>query len=178
MYNCIDNTTPADGLASLAARTFRCLKLGLYFLRPIMPVNGCKWWHSAWLSVTVYTSGTNVVQCKLTYADTNGHKRRQSSTMLNFQGQGKLTLAFQPIRKMPQGHRELMHCSAMATRGRIRWFVYTSMHDVACAGTCLLLLCNVYAQFGCLRPLTDARSINPALVVNCGISNTTVLEIP
>ena len=84
----------------------------------------------------------------LTYANVNGRKRRQSSTMLNFQGQRKLTLAFQPIRKAPQGHREPTHCSAMATHGRIRWPVYTSIHGVTCVGTRLLLLCNVYAQRG------------------------------
>ena len=66
--------------------------------------------------------------------------------MLNFQGQRKLTLAFQPIRKAPQGHGEPTHCSATATHGRIRWPVYTSMHDVTCAGIRSLLLCNVYAQ--------------------------------
>ena len=184
MYNFVDNTATADGLASLwtfgweLGRTFHCFKLGLYFLRPLMPINGCKWWHSAWLSLTVYTFGAIVVQHKLTYADVNGHKRRQSSNMLNFQVQRKLTLAFQPIRKMPQGHRELTHFSAMATHGRICWSVYISMHDVTCAGTRLLLLCNVYAQFGCLRPLMNARSVNPGLVVNYGISNKTVLQIP
>ena len=105
-----------------------------------------------------------MVQRKLAYADVNGRKRQQSSTMLNFQGQRKLTLAFQPIRKASQGHREPMHCSAIATHGRIRWPVYTSVHGVTCAGTRLLLLCNIYAQRERLRPLTDARSINPALV--------------
>ena len=112
---------------------------------------------------TVYTSGANVVQRKLAYADVSGRKRRQSSTMLNFQGQRKLTLAFQPIRKAPQGHREPTHYSATATYGRICWPVHTFMHSVTCAGTRLLLMYSVYAQRGRLRPLTDARSINPAL---------------
>ena len=113
---------------------------------------------------SVTTSGANVVQCKLAYADVNGRKRRQSSTMLNFQGQRKLTLTIQPIRKALQGHRKPTHRSATATHGRVRWPLYTSMRGVTCAGTRLPLLCNVYAQHERLRPLTAARSINPALV--------------
>ena len=85
---------------------------------------------------------------KLAYADIKGRKRRQISTMLNFQGQRKLTPAFQAIRKAPQGHREPTHCSATATHGRIRWPVYTSMHSVTCAGIRLLLQCNAYTQRG------------------------------
>ena len=69
-----------------------------------------------------------MVQSKLAYADVNGRKRRQSSTMLNFQGQRKLTLAFQPIRKASQGHREPTHCSATAIHGRIRWPVYSLLY--------------------------------------------------
>ena len=38
------------------------------------------------------------------------------------------------------------------------------MHGVTCAGTRVLLRRNVYAQRESLRPLTDARSINPALL--------------
>ena len=105
-----------------------------------------------------------MVQHKLAHADVNGRKRRKSSTMLNFQDQRQITLGFQPIRKTPEDHQEPMHCSATATHGRIRWPVYTSMHSVTCAGTRLLLLCNVYVQRESLRPLTDARSINPALL--------------
>ena len=101
-----------------------------------------------------------MVQCKLRYADANRRIHWQSSTMLNFQSQRKLTLAFQPIRKAPQGHREPTHSSATATQGRERWPVYTSIHDVT--GIRLLLLRNVYAQRGCLSPLTNARRINPA----------------
>ena len=41
-----------------------------------------------------------MVQRKLAYAAVNGRKRRQNSTMLNFQGQRKLTLAFQPITRV------------------------------------------------------------------------------
>ena len=104
-----------------------------------------------------------MVQRKLTYVDLNGRKRRQSSTMLNFQGQRKFTLAFQPISKAPQCHWVPTHCCATVTHGHIRWPVYTSMHGVICAGIHLLLLCNVYAQRGHLGPLIDARSINPAL---------------
>ena len=42
------------------------------------------------------------------------------------------------------------------------------MHSITCAGTRLLLLCNVYAQRRCLRPPTDARSMNPALMCSEG----------
>ena len=78
-------------------------------------------------SVTVYTSGANWVQRKLVYEEVNGLKRWRSSPMLNFQGQRKLTPAFQPIRKMPQGHREPTHCSVTAMYGHVRWPVYTSL---------------------------------------------------
>ena len=96
--------------------------------------------------------------------DVNRHECRQSSIMLNFQDQRQLTLAINAIRKAPRGHREPTHCSATATHGRVRWPVYTAMHGVTCAGTCLLLLCNVHAQRELLRPLMDARNINPAQV--------------
>ena len=87
-----------------------------------MPVNARKRCRSAWLRVTVYTSGTNAVRQKLVCVDVSGRKCRQSSNMLNFQGQGQrwLALAFQPIRKATQGHWEPRHYSATATHGRIR----------------------------------------------------------
>ena len=104
--------------------------------------------------VTQHTSGTNVVQCELEYVAVSGRKCRQSSTMLNFQGQRWLALAFQPIRKVSQGHREPTHCSTMATHRRIRSPVYTSMHSATCGETCpVLLLWNGGGKHRRLRPL-------------------------
>ena len=48
-----------------------------------------------------------MVQHKLAYADVNGRKCRQSSTMLNFQGEHKLMPAFQPIRKAAWWHQAI-----------------------------------------------------------------------
>ena len=52
--------------------------------------------------------------------------RRQSSNMLNFQGQRRQAQAFQPITKALQGHRGPTRCSA---QGRMRTI---PMHTLAC----------------------------------------------
>ena len=43
-----------------------------------------------------------MVRCKLAHVDVNGRKRRQGSTMLNFQGQHFPALPFQSVRKAPK----------------------------------------------------------------------------
>ena len=52
--------------------------------------------------------------------------RRQSSNLLNFQGQRRLAQAFQPITKALQGHRGLTRCSDRDVCGRI------PTHTLAC----------------------------------------------
>ena len=70
-------------------------------------------------------------------------------------------LAFQPIRKVIQVHRESTHSSAM--HGRIHSPVCTSMPGATSGGTCLLLLWTGGCKHGHLHPLQAQKIINPSL---------------
>ena len=116
-----------------------CAKTGLYSMRAYACTYACIRRLSAQLFILLSPVEPSA------YADC----RRQSSNMLNFQGQHRLAQAFQPITKALQGHRGPTRCSPL---GRMR--TYTDAY------ACLFILLSTAQLVLCSGDAQAAASIN------------------
>ena len=125
-----------------------------------------------WLSAQLFILLSTVVPSA--YADC----RRQSSNLLNFEGQRRPAQAFQPITKALQGHRGLTRCSDRDVCGRIPTHTLACLYFHSRRNLRYAVATHRQPQAWTSAPAAGAYArmeYKPGLMVYCGVSHTIVL---